>query len=72
LASSIVSRPVAGVKLDGTLRVSELVQTLSDGAGAVAAREIVTRRVARVQCTHSWAEPAVLANTASLPSLADA
>src|SRR5438309_10320114 len=43
-ASSIVRRAVAGLKLDATLRVCELVQTLIKGAAAVAVRPIVTRR----------------------------
>ena len=41
-ARSIVSRAVAGLKLAGTLRVSELVQTLRTGAAALAVLAIVT------------------------------
>src|SRR5438105_13263272 len=67
-ARSIVSLPVAGSKLDATLRLSELVQTLMNGAAADAGLAIVTRRVARVQCTHSCELLAEFANTASLPS----
>ena len=66
-ASSIVSRPVAGLKLEGTSLVIELVHTLMTGAAAAAAFAMLTRRVARVQCTQSCGD-AALEKTASLPS----
>src|SRR5438309_3710738 len=44
--TSIVTLPVAALKLEGTLRDSELVQILRNGAATIAALAIVTRRVA--------------------------
>jgi hypothetical protein len=69
---SIVSRPVAGLKLDAVLWVRELVQTLMKAAAADAGLEMVTRRVGRVQCTHSCGLPAEFANIASVPSVVEA
>jgi len=64
----MVSRPVAGLKLEGTLRVSELVHMLIAGAAVFASLEMLTRRVAFVQWTTSCALPDAFAKVASLPS----
>jgi hypothetical protein len=56
------------LKLAGTLRVSELVHTLIDGAAAVAGLAMLTWRAAREQCIQSCAKPLAFAKVASLPS----
>ena len=68
-ASSIVSLPVAELNADGTLRVIELVQTLMNGAAALARLAMATRRLARVHCTHNCGLPDASEKLAWLPPL---
>ena len=64
----MVSCAVAGLKLEGMLRVSELVHMLIVGAAALAGLEMLTRRVALAQWTKSCGLPDAFAKLASLPS----
>ena len=61
-------RLVSGLKLAGTLRTAEVVQTYMNGAATVAGFAIVTRRVARTHLIVSCGSADGLANVASLPS----
>ena len=63
------SRALAGLKLAGRLRVSELVQMVRNGAAPPAVLAIETRRVARVQCIHNCRLPDASAKRASVPPL---
>ena len=51
---SALSRPVAGLKLAGRLRVCALVHSERNGAAPVAGLTMVTRRVAIVQWRMNW------------------
>ena len=63
-----LTRPVVGLKLADRLRVCVLVQIDRNGAGAVAAFEIVTRRSARAQWMATCGCAVVFEKTASDPS----
>jgi len=66
-AISIVSLPVAGLNAEGTLRTIELVQTLMNGAAVLARLAMLTRRVARVHCTHNCGLPEASEKLAWVP-----